>query len=192
MLDTGQHPQLGVELLRESHLETLNDFASRMGKAMDEAHSALTQVADDMARFYDAHRREAPLYEIGDKVWLNSQNITMSQLTKKLDHKWLGPYSVEKVISRSAYCLKLPLSFSRTHPVFLVTLLRPYNTDTIAEHIQQDPPPPVIKDGVEEYEVEHILDSRVFRNKLEYLLCWKGYRVEEDKWRLVEDVKGAR
>ena len=78
---------------------------------------------------------------------------------KKLDHKWLGPYLVEKVISRSAYRLKLPLSFSQTHPVFSVTLLRPYSTDTIAKHIQQDPPPPVIKDGVEEYEVECILDS---------------------------------
>jgi len=49
MLNTRQHPQLSVELLRESCLETLNDFASRMGKAMDEAHSALTQAADNMA-----------------------------------------------------------------------------------------------------------------------------------------------
>jgi len=49
MLNTRQHPQFSVEPLRESHLETLNDFASRMEKAMDEAHSALTQAADDMA-----------------------------------------------------------------------------------------------------------------------------------------------
>ena len=32
MLNTGQHPQLGMELLRESRLKTLNDFASRMEK----------------------------------------------------------------------------------------------------------------------------------------------------------------
>jgi len=48
MLNTGQHPQLGMEPLRESHLETLNDFASRMEKATDKAHSALTQAADNM------------------------------------------------------------------------------------------------------------------------------------------------
>jgi len=101
-----------VEPLRESCLEALNDFASRMGKATDEAHSVLTQVADDMAQFYNAHHREAPLYEIGDKVWLNGQNITTTLPTKKLDHKWLSPYLVEKVISWSACCLKLPLSFS--------------------------------------------------------------------------------
>jgi len=49
MLNTGQHPQLSVELLMESCLETLNDFASRMEKATDEACSALTWAADDMA-----------------------------------------------------------------------------------------------------------------------------------------------
>src|SRR5882724_5945164 len=119
--------------------------------------------------------------------------MTTTQPTKKLDHKWLGPYPIEKVISRSAYRLKLPSSFGQTHPVFSVTLLRPYNADTIAERVQCDPPPPpVIKDGVEEYEVERILDSRLFRGKLEYLVRWKGYGVEEDKWRPVEDVKGSR
>jgi len=70
-----------------------------MDMAMEEAHSALTRAADDMAWFYDAHQREAPLYEVGDKVWLNGQNITMTWPMKKLDHKWLGPYSVENAIS---------------------------------------------------------------------------------------------
>jgi len=41
MLNTGQHPKLSVEPLRESCLETLNDFASRMEKATEEARSAL-------------------------------------------------------------------------------------------------------------------------------------------------------
>src|SRR5882672_6769887 len=123
MMDTGQNPRLGIEPLRESRLETLNDFASRMDAAMKEAHSALSWAADDMAHFYDAHRREAPLYAVRDKVWLNGQNITTTRPMKKLDHKWLGPYPMEKVISRSAYRLKLPSSFGRTHPVFSVTLL---------------------------------------------------------------------
>src|SRR5882724_6935084 len=111
---------------------------------------------------------------------------------KKLDHKWLGLYLVKKVISQSAYKLKIPLSFGQSHLVFSVTLLRPFSTDTIAKCIQQDPPPPVIKDGVKEYKVEHILDSQVFRNKLENMVCWKGYGVKEDEWKLAGDVKGVR
>jgi len=89
-----------------------------MDKATDEAHSALSRAADDMASFYNTHQREAPLYKVRDKVWLNGQNVTMTQLMKKLDHKWLGLYLIKKVISQSAYRLKLPSSFSQTTQYF--------------------------------------------------------------------------
>ena len=73
--------------------------------------------------------------------------------------------------------------------MFSVTLLRPYNVDTISEQIQCDHPPSVIHDRVGEYEVECILDSWIFRGKLKYLVQWKGYGIEEDEWRLSEGVK---
>jgi len=44
----GHNPQLGIELLRESHLVTLYDFTSKMEAPMKEVHSALAR-ADDMA-----------------------------------------------------------------------------------------------------------------------------------------------
>jgi len=62
-----------------------------MEVATKEACSALSRAVDDMAHFYDAHQREAPLYAVGDKVWLNGQNIT-TNTHEKLDHKGLGPY----------------------------------------------------------------------------------------------------
>src|SRR5882724_11620753 len=79
---------------RESCMETLNDFASWMEAGTKEACSALSQAANDMAHFYDAHHKEAPLYKVGDKVWLNGQNITITHPMKKLDHKWIGLYVV--------------------------------------------------------------------------------------------------
>ena len=127
-------------LIRESRLESLDNFASRMAQATEEARAALVKAADDMARFYDAHRREAPQYNVGDKVWLSSENVRTARPTKKLDYKWLGPYVVEQVISCSAYRLKLPASFSKTHPVFSVTLLRPFEGDSIAERQEHHPP----------------------------------------------------
>jgi len=36
-----------------------------MDPATEEACSALARAADDMALFYDAHWREASLYEVG-------------------------------------------------------------------------------------------------------------------------------
>ena len=111
---------------------------------------------------------------------------------KKLDHKWLGPYQINKVISCNAYSMELPSAFGRTHPVFSVVLLHPYEEDPVPEHHTPPPPPPIIWDGVPEYEVERILDSWVFCGRLEYLVCWKGYGTADDQWVPARDVSGAR
>ena len=118
MLDNGQHPRLGVEPIRETKLETLREFTDHMEMITNEARSTLQRAADDMARFYDVHCQHTPTYKVSYKVWLNAQNIRTTRPTKKLDYKWLGPYTVNKVISRNAYRLQLPPSFDRTHPLF--------------------------------------------------------------------------
>src|SRR6266481_5629894 len=113
---------------------------------------------------------------------------------KKLNYKWLGPYVIDKVISQNAYRLKLPSSFGQVHPVFSVTLLRPYAADPIPEWEESHPPPPppIVRDGVKEYEVEKILDSHLFHRKIEYLVHWKGYGVKEDEWWPVQDIWGSK
>ena len=144
MLDNGQHPRLGLELTQETRLEALDEFTTRMETATNEAHSALSKAADDMARFYDLHHQAAPTYKIGDNIWLNAQNITTTHPMKKLDHKWVCPYMVNKVVLWNAYGLQLPPFFGCTHPVFSVNLLCPYEEDPIPEQQAQPPPPPII------------------------------------------------
>ena len=58
-----------------------------MAQATEEAQAALVKVADNMARFYNAHRREAPKYNVSDKVWLSSENVRTVHLMKKLNYK---------------------------------------------------------------------------------------------------------
>ena len=161
-----------------------------MAQATDEAWAALVKAADSMAHFYDIHRHEAPKYSVGDKVWPSSENIRTTRPTKKLNYKWLGPYTIDQVISHNVYRLKLPASFGQVHPVFSVTLLHPYDNDPITERQERHPPllPPVVHDSIKEYEVEKILNSWIFRGKVKYLVHWKGYEVEEDEWRPSQDV----
>jgi len=113
---------------------------------------------------------------------------------KKLDYKWLGPYVIEQVISHSAYHLKLPMSFGKVHPVFSVTLPRPFEGDPIAGHQEHHLPPPplIVRNGIKEYEVKKILNSQILCGKVEYLVCWKGYGVEEDEWCPTCDVQGSK
>ena len=86
----------------------------------------------------------------------------------------------------------------KIHPVFLVSLLEPYKDSTIPGRLQA--PPPLIEvdgaeefevDGAEEFEVLEILDSRINRGKLEYLVHWQGYEVHERTWEPTANLKNA-
>ena len=175
-------------------MESLDNFASRMAQVTEEAQAALVKAADNMAQFYDAHRCEAPKYNVSDKVWLSLENIKTVCPTKKLDYKWLSPYVVEQVISHNAYQLKLPVPFGKVHPVFSVTLLCPFEGDPITECQERHPllPPLIICNSIKEYKVKKILDSQILCGKIEYLVFWKGHGVEEDEWCPICDVQGSK
>jgi len=53
------------------------------------------------------------------------------------------------------------------------------------------PPPDIFPDQSQEYEVESILSSRERRCKIEYLVKWKGYPLEEATWEKEDDIKNA-
>jgi hypothetical protein len=44
------------------------------------------------------------------------------------------------------------------------------------------PLPPIQVNGEVEYEVEAIIDSKLVRNQLKYLVHWKGYTVMDRTW----------
>jgi hypothetical protein len=56
--------------------------------------------------------------------------------------------------------------------------------DPIPGRSAPTPPPPVLVDdtGEEHYEIEAVLDSRLMRNNLHFLVKWKGYGYEENRW----------
>ena len=56
---------------------------------------------------------------------------------------------------------------------------------------QPAPPPLEIIDGEEEYEVDEILDSRIYRKKLQYLVKWKGYGHGDNTWEPVSSCENA-
>ena len=47
-------------------------------------------------------------------------------------------------------------------------------------------------EGNEKYKVEAILDSHMFQRKLQYLVCWKGYRYEKHLWINETDVEALK
>jgi transposase InsO family protein len=186
-LNYGRHPRMGFEPVKQTNVQGAAEFSNEMKESWKEARSALTMAAEDMARFYNEHRREAPEILEGDRVWLSSKNLRTDRPSKKLDYKRLGPFKVIKRISSHAYRLELPKSM-RIHPVFHVSLLRKAEPDPILERRPSSVPTPEIEGGVEKWDIEQIDDSRIRYRKLQYLVRWLDFPLEERTWEPAEGL----
>ena len=125
LLDTSPIPRMGFEPdQHRSNLESVNKFKEHMESALKEAKVALARSKDDMAKYYDRRRTQAPNYKPRDKVYLDASNIQTTR-PSKLSHRRLGPFPIVVKVRNSAYRLRLPPSMSRLHPIFNVVKLTP-------------------------------------------------------------------
>ena len=49
----------------------------------------------------------------------------------------------------------------------------------------------VFKEHNEEYEVDYIVVSRIYRRQLQYLVHWKGYEEHKHTWEPASNIKNA-
>jgi Chromo (CHRromatin Organisation MOdifier) domain len=189
--NNGAHPDFGTSVLSASTSVAPNadEFAAMMQKINDMLTSQIVAAQDQQARYYD-RKHEPMTFSVGDKVWLMAKNIKTRRPNKKLDHQRLGPFTIIMKRGLQSYRLDLPEAY-KIHPVFHVSLLERYITNTIPGRVLP-PPPPVEVDGDEEYEAEAILDSRKFRGQLQYLVKWSGYDdPNENTWEPAKHLLNA-
>ncbi|POM59299.1 hypothetical protein PHPALM_31992 [Phytophthora palmivora] len=150
-----------------------------------------------------------PLFEPGDRVWLYMERVKPG-LTKKLAHRWHGPFRVKRKVEEFAYELELPdRSGYRFYPVVHVSRLKAVNefgsrpksrlTPEVTEETRLDFDEELLpEDSWEpdqlagEYEVEAILDDRVplststERVVRGFKVKWLGY--DEPTWEPVSNL----
>ena len=180
MVDTrpgcSRGPRAPSSVVTDTPLPAANEFAQRVSAALSQARDSLAAAQARIKRNADELRRELT-FSVGDEVLLSSKNIRLKTAgTRKLLPKFLGPYTVLKRIRNLAYQLELPLELKQLHPVFHVSLLRPWDPDSG----QLPPPAPTIIDGEIEFDVERILEHRDRkvsdkgrRTKREFLVKWR-------------------
>jgi hypothetical protein len=142
---------------------------------------------------HDAGRRQAPDYQVGDKVYVDTKILRVIAVgTPKFLQRWQGPFEITKVIvgqvnkEATAVRVKLP-SHWRVHPVFHVSAVKPFPVHSRGT----EPPPSVMVQGQEEYHVEAILSHRFKdqnKTKLQFLVKWTGYGNDENSWVNEEDL----
>jgi len=161
-------------------------------KLHEELKSEIVLAQRVQAEYYDRRHGPTPEFQPGDMVYLRRYNIHTTRPSSKLDFKHLGPFPIECKISSHAYKLTLPSSM-RVHPVFHVWLLSPASAPGLPDipgHTQP-PPPSFVVDEHDEYEVEAVLDSKMVRNQLYYLVKWKGYSPADNTWELAKYITHA-
>ncbi|CAJ0934465.1 unnamed protein product [Ranitomeya imitator] len=147
----------------------------------------LTLSQENAQRFANRRRCAGPQLRVGDLVWLSSRYVPMKVSSPKFKPRFIGPYKISEVLNPVSFRLALPASFA-IHNVFHRSLLRRYVAPMVPS---VDPPAPVLVEGELEYVVEKILDSRISRRKLQYLVKWKGYGQEDNSWVFASDVHAA-
>ena len=108
-------------------------FAAQALYNIKAAHDAIIASRVFHRHYANTRRREDPEINEGDLVYLSTKNLSLPKArASKLLPRYVGPYKIVKAYPRtSTYEVELPpeLVKRRVHPVFHVSLLRPYQAN---------------------------------------------------------------
>ncbi|CAJ0967371.1 unnamed protein product [Ranitomeya imitator] len=182
--NSGFHPRFSSGQVESSDCPGVDSVVDRLQQIWTQVVDNLTLSQEKAQLFANRRRRVGPRLRVGDLVWLSSRHIPMKVSSPKFKPRFIGPYRISEILNPVSFRLTLPDSFS-IHNVFHRSLLRRYVAPMVPS---VEPPAPVLVEGELEYIVEKILDSRVSRRKLQYLVKWKGYAQEDNSWVFASDV----
>jgi len=168
MANYGREMRMDGDIRKKGKVEKAGEFAKRMKRIHEEAGAALKKAQEDMKRQADRGRKETEDWKKGDRVLLSTKDLVFKERpARKLVDRYIGPYTIEEVISTNAVKLRLPTSM-RIHPVVNVSRIVRYKEQV--EGQKKEKGKPIEIEGVEEWEIEKILNKRKIRGKDKYLV----------------------
>lgn len=206
-LNTGRHPRTPASLLNLRGVKTVapkaTTFITRLSKDLNLARQNLERARETMAKWANQKRRHHEFKE-SDEVMLATENLNVQDPgpARKLRHKWVGPFVVEKVINPVALRLgrgqgcSLPESY-KFHPVVHVHWLKPFKDGSaqFPHRNSQGKPQPLwferdsSGNTVEVHAVDSFLDRRIRNGKTEYYVKWTGWDDERyHTWEPIESL----
>ena len=181
--------RMGINLRRKEKIEKAMKFVERMRKMQEEAEVALKKVQEKMKRQADKERKEAEEWKVGDRVMLSTKDLVLKKrLARKLVDWYIGPYTINKVISANVVKLQLPNSM-RIHLVVNVSQVVQHK-DQVEEQKKEEVKL-VEVEGVKEWDVKRILNKKEVKRVVKYLVQQKGLIAYYDSWEKKKNLKNT-
>ena len=153
-LNFGRHPWKG-NLVMQMEFPKLKAFLTGLQRSWKEATKSMEAVQETMKKQFDKKQRNPQGLKIRDNVWLESKNIHLKRLSKKLDQKRYRPFRISKDIGLGVFQLELSEQWM-IYNVFNKDLLTRCNEPQFkGQHVEPALPPTIINKE-EEYEVEEV------------------------------------
>ena len=118
------------------------------------------------------------MFKIGDQNLLSKVNFTNPGGNRRLKPPFVGPFTIKKLHGKNAVEVILTEEFSRKHPLFPVSLIKPHHSrtnDTPATHV---PAPIVLPEDTSKLKLHKILKINrkglMGKNTRLYLVRYKG------------------
>jgi hypothetical protein len=180
-----------IDIVPSTDAEQAEKLISQIALDVEEAKDNLLQAQIFQSHYANQHRGADPKYAVGDKVMLSTLH-RRNEYKKKGEKKvakffphYDGPYTVTDAHPEaSTYTLEMPNS-PNVFPTYHASELAPHIANDpvlFPSHEDQKPPLIVTSDGIEEYFVNEIIDSRRCSRGWQYLVRWVGYGPEHDRW----------
>ncbi|MBW0526768.1 hypothetical protein O181_066483 [Austropuccinia psidii MF-1] len=104
---------------------TAKDFHDMCKRACDTATRCIAEAKEYNKQRWDKSHMEPDLKE-GDQVLVLIFNFNNIKGPKRMQYLFLGPFTIINLIGKNKVEVKLTEEFSRTHPGFPVSLVKPY------------------------------------------------------------------
>ena len=170
----------------EAVKETLEQRKITLNEAQTNLECAQCRMVNTVNR---SRRRDQ--YKIGNEVVLSTAHFRSycSHLPKKLRDRWVGPFTISRVVLLVAYKVDLPPAW-QIHPSFHIDRLK---WDVRLEEFlwELEPPPPILVEDHLGHEAEDLIQDRGRGAPREFLVLYKGCSFSEATSEYDPDLKNA-
>jgi hypothetical protein len=185
-IDRGAHPRLPLSPPRDASAagdSSPAHYALRMRAMEVTVRELLAAAQAERKAKLDAGRVDT-VFQVGDRVLLRTKELLDAADIGKLRPRWDGPFTVTACPSPNAYTLALPRKM-RCSPTVNVDRLKPF-----FERLGTAPAPGPVSDAGQEgeHEVELLLNRRLVRGVMRYLVRWRGHTSADDEWLRAEEL----